>query len=148
MKNGLIILFFTLLFTSCTDYVTSVSIEFKNDSSHEITFVQVYNKTIENDVVTQYGREDKYTLNVGETLTLHKSDMGSEKLSVLALWMQESISSLQYGDKVEIELSDTKLLEDSTCEKVVSKKRVQKYSYTFTDADYQFALENGTKVEN
>ena len=48
----------------------------------------------------------------------------------------------RYGKSVKIWYGNETIYEIA-----VEQKRYRKYTYTFTDADYQFALENGTKLE-
>ena len=59
---------------------------------------------------------------------------------------QWGIALIQFGDIVKIPFAD-KYADENIYELTSTKNRRRKYSYTFTDADYQFAIEHGTPIE-
>ena len=92
----------------------------------------------------------KYELPKGETLTLTTTDKTNYGY-VFPVWQDEQIVSLQFGEAVSIPTRKTKLLDNYAYEILKDDKKGKKYTllfgYTFTDADYQFALKHGTPIE-
>ena len=84
----------------------------------------------------------------GSTYTFSASDMGTKKgyLSFYFVQIHNAIHYIQIGDKVKVAYSG-RYSDENNYELISEKERYRKYTYTFTDADYQFALEHGTPVE-
>ena len=149
MKKFVKLSVIALFFSSCLgNSITSTSVQLHNNSSYDIYLLtEVYSKN--NDNVYKVDYPVKYELLKGDTLTLHAFDMMTTQ--VYSVWLVERIASLQFGEAIRISPGKMELLEDSEYEILRDEKKGKRYTrifgYTFTDADYQFALEHGTLVE-
>ena len=141
MKTNKFLLIAGLIFcfTSCTtDYVASVELQLINNSS----------KTI---YILNYNNKVQHAIDIGANYTLNttfesKKDAGNS-INPIAVWDGNLLTSFRYNNEVTIAINKTPC-NDKSAYKVIRKKKLNgKFSYTFTDADYQYALENGTVLE-
>lgn len=140
-----------LMLCSCmTDYVGTSEIEYKNNSSYDIQVLTV-NQSLSADKQDIIETEDVLvTIPKGETYTLRSSEHVSKDgyVSWYTILVLNRIAYIQFGESVKIDFSGSKYGDETTYNLASEKQRYRKYTYTFTDADYQFALENGTQLEN
>ena len=145
MRRILKLSIITLFFSSCIgDPITSTSVQLHNNSSYDIFLLtEVFSGNNVDYCV-------KYELPKGETLTLTTANETNYGY-VFPVWQDEQIVSLQFGEAVSIPTRKTKLLDNYAYEILKDDKKGKKYTllfgYTFTDADYQFALKHGTPIE-
>ena len=141
-KYILLSLLLMMMLCSCmTDYILTCTIEFQNNSSHVIHFTSyMFQESTDQKVI-------KYTIPIGESLQLfgHKRSTKYDRnyFNVLGLLCENDLHKVRFGESVEVTLLDNKYQEEDTYKRIGKSK----YRYTFTDADYQFALENGTVLE-
>lgn len=149
MKKLISILAGLLCVACMTDYGLTTEVEYKNNSSHDILFLSV-RQSLSADQQTIIETEEVIaTLPKDETYTFHASDTGSKDgyVPFYHIAVANRIAWIQFGDSKKIGFPDSKYGSETIYEIAVEQKRYRKYIYTFTDADYQFALENGTKLE-
>ena len=148
MKKLLIVAFLAIICTACTDYVAWTDIEYKNNSSYDIHFLSasiLSNPDMQNIIKTE---KIIATLPSGSSCIFSTSGTSPRKgfVSIDSVTSDNAIALIQFGDIVKIYFREKYDMED-LYELVSKKDRYRKYTYTFTDADYQFALENGTVVK-
>ena len=148
MKKLLIVAFLAIICSACTDYAVSTDIEYKNNSSYDIQFLTMSTYINSDNNNVYFVEEPIVTLSKGSTYTFSASDMGTKKgyLSFYFAQIHNAIHYIQIGDKVKVAYSG-RYSDENNYELLSEKERYRKYTYTFTDADYQFALENGTLLE-
>ena len=148
MKRDIVLLLLTVFLVSCSDPISSLYIDYTNNSSYDIKFMEARDIVFENGVVTDCQYVNAYTIRPGETLTIGTDMMGEFTIPIeMLLLLEKSIYRIDFGDDVSINIVDAKLLDPSSYTLVTNKKNCREYTYTFTDADYQYALENGQKLE-
>lgn len=115
------------------------TIKFKNSCAAEVAILSDNNANV---ITTPIG-ETKSVKVVGSIYT------PSEVLKVKGIAGGSIIfGSAEGNDAVALQIeSYARLLDDAVYEEVESKSRSIIYLYTFTDADYLYALENGQKLE-
>lgn len=142
-KYILLSLLLTMMLCSCmTDYILTCTIDFQNNSSHEIHFIcwapQDNNK--DQEVI-------KHSIPIGGSLQLFGSKESAKRdknfFSALAVQFDNRLHKIRFGETVEVTFIESKYQYDDTYKRIGKSK----YRYTFTDDDYQFALENGTVLE-
>lgn len=137
MKKCAILLMCALLSSCMTDYATIVNVEYKNESSHTIYF-------------TQPSQGVQFTIPQNELITLSfyqevsKKGFDPDSFEPYIAWNENLISHIRYDHTVEIALSATNYCWDGASYEYLGN---DKFRLVLTDADYQFALENGTVVE-
>ncbi len=145
----IIIIIVGIICTACTtDYIAYTEVEYKNNSAQDIQFLSILNllnPDTQNIVVTE---KTIATLPSGSSFTFSTSGMSHRKgfISINSVTSDNGIALIQFGDIVKISFAD-KYADENIYELTSTKNRRRKYSYTFTDADYQFALEHGTPIE-
>lgn len=145
MKVKLVILFFVTLFMSaCSDKSYTIAVDFSNESSYDITFVMKTDKYEEGKVV-QTTIKDIYTIKTGESRTIGASDFGA--MFWWQFWLNTRIDSIRFGDSVMVDIGDRYGNVDNYT-LVKSAEQLKRYSYTFTDEDYHYALEQSTNITN
>ncbi len=113
---------------------------FENNSSHDIF---ISRDGFDN---SGYGYEEsEISIKSFETI------MVTNGMGVTGLFGRKCI--VNFGNQVIVDYnqlsgSQYSLLDVDNYEFVSYRKGTTRRKYTFTDADYQFALENGTKLEN
>ena len=143
MKRLLILLSWVAIISGCDryviyDYDISLSIVFQNNSSYDITITRTDFST------------DSWIRVLPETIVLPPKE--NYKLKVLSDALCRVFGKATFGDDLVVNYSD---YPDSSYNITKAKNYIHSnqgksyhfYTYTFTDADYQFALENGTKLE-
>ena len=150
MRKILLLLCSVLLVSCMTDYYCGQSnIKYRNDSSHDIYFVGTIDYHHNSEMVVHYclpkrsANSSALVLNNSGTLGTRKA---SKKVYFLPefVWMENKITTLRFDNEVEISIYESKCVEKSAHNKI---EAADLFSYTFTDADYEFALENGTLLE-
>ena len=148
MKRNIVLLLLAIFLVSCSDPVSSLYIDYTNNSSYDIKFMEARDIAFENGVITDCKYVNAYTIRSGETLTIGTDIRGEFTIPIeMLLLLEKSIYRIDFGDDVSINIVDAKLLDPSSYTLVKNKKNCREYTYTFTDADYQYALENGQKLE-
>lgn len=137
-----------MMFCSCmTDYSATSVLEYKNESSRDIQLIgPVYNKD------SQKVADVKYSLPAGgvEVVELFstpyfisKDNKDKDHFDPTSVWNDNGIRNVCFDNSIVVPIEQFGGYDKSSYE-YIKKNR---YRYTFTDADYQFALENGTKLE-
>ncbi|MBR5807925.1 MAG: hypothetical protein IKY24_04815, partial [Alistipes sp.] len=67
--------------------------------------------------------------------------------NVADFWLMSNIVFIQFDETRKVRTTTERYATEANFEVVYQKRKSAKYTYTFTDADYQFALENGTPLE-
>lgn len=126
-----------LLLCGCSGTGTSVAIEFTNNSSHSIALTD------------RYGCYTGGTLPPGKTkyLSAYNEDSKQYSPNVADFWLMSNIVFIQFDETRKVRTTTERYATEANFEVVYQKRKSAKYTYTFTDADYQFALENGTPLE-
>ena len=138
MKTNKFLLIAGLIFcfTSCmNDSHASITVEYVNESSHTIY------------IGIGFGSyETIKTLNYGKSHIIHDY-YRSEEYPFEDIANASNIYWIQFDNDVKLRLWDYKYFDESIYEVVSKKKGARSLRYAFTDADYQYALENGTVLE-
>lgn len=142
MKRLLILFFSIFSLCSCNkgviiDYYTTCHLVFQNDCSHHIILERTDFST------------DSWIRELPKTIALPPKN--TYTLQVLSPQLCRVFGKAIFDSKLIVEYDDSK--HDSNITKMYNYEFSSKdtymlyYTYTFTDADYQFALGNGTVLE-
>lgn len=140
MGNNKFILALCLLLASCAtdvDYSYSTTIVFENNSSHEVSVVADNNCLMFSD----------FTLSPGKTAEFNASGM-DDVCPPLEISLLPHEAFVWFGDDVVVRnrYEDSKMPHNicraASYRTIQKEKRNQKYRYTFTDEDYEYALAN------
>ncbi|MBQ6870559.1 MAG: hypothetical protein IJO90_01925 [Alistipes sp.] len=146
MKKLISILAGLLCVACMTDYSGVSILEYQNNSSHDIQFTgRVYEKESKKIVDVKYSlpKSDVKLLELSANFTTSKNSKEVSNFAPYLVWNANDVVNICFDNSVVIPLSQTKCNDKFSCEYIENSR----YRYTFTDADYQFALENGTKLE-
>lgn len=129
-----------------TDYSATSIIEYTNESSHDIQLTgPVYDKDSKKVV------DVKYSLPVGgvevvelsSSIDISKANKDKDHFDPVSVWNDNRVRNVCFDNSIVVTIEQFGGFDKSSYE-YIKKSR---YRYTFTDADYQFALENGTPLE-
>ncbi|MBQ9137414.1 MAG: hypothetical protein IJX65_02115 [Alistipes sp.] len=141
-----IILLFSALTVGCVKNVEyKVTVLFENKSSYDIAFVSVVESWVDGQKVA-VGAEDRYTIKVAESATVTTNSRGGD-ISVGDIWLNKDIDYIRFGDGLKVDIAGGKYMDNATYTLFSSEADGEVYIYTFTDEDYQYAVENGTTLE-
>ena len=139
--RNFVILLVAIFAVSCiSDKEGGVSVKFKNESSYEISLLRVYQDVNGSNVIEDYRTK---IINKGEEYLLGVHTHQGFALPINALWYE--VNYVGFANEVMVSLP-VLFKDESMLELIESSKCYNSYSYTFTDADYQYALENGEKL--
>jgi hypothetical protein len=132
IRKLLILLWSVLATVSCLiDYVNYSYIEFVNKSSVEVKFINKEGEVIESIAAGERGK-----LNAPDVLC--PPAYIYEDLRVMAVI---------YDNAIMLNISEGRLASEDSYKALKGRDHYRSYRYTFTDEDYQYALENGQKVD-
>jgi hypothetical protein len=132
----------TLFMTACSDPGGSLNIEFKNASSYDITLAEMSPQYENGEVITEV--IERYNIKVGESQTVSAYQKGA--VDWWTFWVYTRITCIKFGD-MEMVYMGERYGNIENYELIKSNDNAKFYRYTFTDEDYQYALENGQKVD-
>ena len=138
IRRLIIIITSVLLLYGCTPVSTTIGIGFTNNSSYDIALTNRYG----------YYYKDNL-LHPGETKWFWVSNEDSKKYStgIADFWLMADIVFVQFDEELKVRTTTERYTTESNFEVVYQEEKSARYTYTFTDADYQYALENGTPLE-
>lgn len=134
MKRLMLLFFVCLFFGGCTrDYMAMTVLEFENSSSVTV------------ELVTD---TDNMSVSESESAKISCELKGDVLPSIFHVWTYSNVKKVVFDGKVEVSIYDfSPLWDENNYTQVSEKEQTRHLRYTFTDADYQYALEHGTVLE-
>lgn len=125
--------------TGCADFAYGHKLTFQNNSTHVITLSECDNL---DDI---FDNGDAYVLNPGEVVSHQISDMSSSHIDII-LSIPSKMTVIFDGQFiVKHDFKSKETIPNCICDEqnyhlTESTKYFEYYSYTFTDADYEYAV--------
>lgn len=147
IRNLFILAIFCAIATSCKPedvddpkVDSSIRVILKNNSEHTISLENKRSETI-------------YELEAGEFADLYHQYLSlryDAALSIADLWNIYGITQIRFDNLVYMNINKHHYLDESAYQLLPNPNiglSHKQYEYTFTEADYQYVLENGTVME-
>lgn len=124
----------TLFCAGCIkEPVATTILEFENNSSVSVELVTIH---------------ESMTISEPESAKISYEVKGDVPPSIFHVWTYSNVKKVVFDSKVEIDIYNfPPLWEESNYTLVGEQAYLRCFCYTFTDADYQYALEHGTLIE-